>query len=107
MNELCSLSAAEMAARLARGEIGSAELTRAHLARIDAFDPALRAFTEVFREGALADAERADAERRRGEARGPLHGLPVSIKECLDLAGRPSTMGVPARVGRRAPADAA
>jgi fatty acid amide hydrolase len=107
MNDLCSRSAAELSALLGRGELGSAELTRAHLERIDALDPALRAFTEVFREGALADAKRADAERRRGEARGPLHGLPVSIKECLDVAGRPTTLGVQARVGHRAKADAA
>ncbi|HEU4408735.1 MAG TPA: amidase family protein [Polyangiaceae bacterium] len=107
MHELCSKPATELASLLAHGEVSSVELTRAHLARIDAVDGALRAFTEVFREGALADAERADVERRRGDARGPLHGLPVSVKECLDLEGRATTMGVQARVRHRAREDAA
>ncbi len=107
MNDLCSRPAVELAALLARGEISSAELARAHLARIDAVDPAIGAFTEVFRAGALEAAERADAERRRGAARGPLHGLPVSVKECIDVAGRATTMGVPARAGHRAAEDGA
>lgn len=107
MHELCSKPATELASLLARGEISSVELTRAHLERIAAVDGALRAFTEVFREGALADAERADAERRQGDERGPLHGLPMSVKECFDFEGRATTMGVQARVGHRAREDAA
>src|SRR5690606_35577328 len=51
-------------------------------------------------------ARRADEERRRGEARGPLHGLPITIKESLDMAGHASTLGVAARRRLRARTDA-
>jgi fatty acid amide hydrolase len=107
MHELCSKPATELAALLARGEVSSVEMTRAHLERIGAVDGALGAFTEVFGERALADAARADGERRRGGARGPLHGLPASVKECVDVAGRATTMGVPSRAGHRAAEDGA
>lgn len=101
------LSATALATLLAARELSAEEVTRAHLARIDALDPRLRAFTHVFRNEALATARRLDDERRRGDVRGPLHGLPVTVKESLDMAGMASTLGVPARRSHRAPADAA
>jgi fatty acid amide hydrolase len=97
MTDPCTLPATELAALLQRRELSSVELTRAHLARIDARDGALRAFTCVFRDEALQDARRADEARARGEAKGPLHGLPVSVKESIDMAGLAATMGVPSR----------
>ena len=102
-----TLPAHELSARLSRGELSSREATQAYLDRIAAHGPALRAFTEVFEHQALADADLADQSRRRGEARSPLHGLPVSIKECFDLAGRSTTIGIPSRRGTRASEDAA
>lgn len=104
---LHALSATEIASRLAAREISSREVVDALLARIDAKDGAIHAMTEVFRDEARKDADRADAERARGEARGPLHGVPITVKECFDFAGRASTIGVPARAGHRASADAA
>lgn len=104
--DLGSLDATAMASLLAAGEVSSEELVGAHLARIDAVDPHLHAFVEVLRAEALAGARRADEERRRGDARGPLHGLPVSIKESLDMAGHASTLGVAARREHRAKDDA-
>ncbi len=100
-------SATELARLLERREISSREAVLACLRRIDERDPAVHAFTAVFRDRALADADRADAERARGEVRGPLHGLPVSVKENFDLAGEASTMGVESRRSHKAGADAA
>jgi fatty acid amide hydrolase len=105
-SDLCSKSATELSRLLTAGEISSEEVTKAHLERIDAVDRKVRAFTAVLRFEALAAARRADEERRRGEARGPLHGLPVTVKESLDLAGFASTLGAPSRSNLRAKEDA-
>src|SRR4051812_13639333 len=102
----CTLAATRLAALLTRREASSRELVQAHLARIDAVDGRLHAYTQVFRERALADADASDRERASGSVRGPLHGLPVSVKECFDFAGEATTIGIPARKGRRATADA-
>ncbi|WP_437591924.1 amidase family protein [Sorangium sp. So ce1000] len=100
------LSATALAALLAAREISSEELIRAHLSRIDALEPRLRAFTQVLRDEALAAARGLDEERRRGDVRGPLHGLPITVKESLDMAGMASTLGVASRRGHRATGDA-
>jgi fatty acid amide hydrolase len=105
-SDLCSKSATELSRLLAASEISSEELTKAHLERIDAVDRGIRAFTTVFRYEALAAARRADEERRRGEVRGPLHGLPVTVKESLDMDGFASTLGAPSRRNLRAKEDA-
>jgi fatty acid amide hydrolase len=104
---LWKLPAVRLSQMLARGETSARELAQAHLSRIDAIDGRVHAFAEVFRDGALADADASDARRRRGEARGPLDGLPVTIKECFDVAGRATTLGIPSWSGRIAPRDAA
>jgi fatty acid amide hydrolase len=96
-DSLCDRTAAELCAAIARRELSSVEVVGAHLARIERHDGAVRAFTKVFRERALDEAARADREPRRG----PLHGLPVSVKESFDIAGEATTLGVP---GRTAPA---
>ena len=107
MNPLCLKPAHELSRLLAAREISSEELVRAHLDRIAERDGALRAFTTVLGDEAVAASRRADEERRRGEVRGPLHGLPVSMKESLDLAGHASTLGAASRKGLRAAEDAA
>jgi fatty acid amide hydrolase len=104
---LWQLPAASLSTMLARREIGARELLRAHLDRIDAVDGRVRAFTEVLRVQAAAEAEASDTRRSRGEARGPLDGLPVTIKECFDVEGRATTLGIPAWRGRMADRDAA
>jgi fatty acid amide hydrolase len=106
MNPLCGKPATELSRLLSTSEISSEELTRAHLDRIEAVDKKLHAFTTVLRDEALATARRLDDERRRGQVRGPLHGLPVSIKESLDCAGQASTLGVSSRKDTRAREDA-
>ena len=75
------------------------ELTRACLDRIAARNESLRAFITVTGDQALAEAARADQEIEKGRYRGPLHGIPVSVKDLVDVAGTPTTSGsnVPAR----------
>jgi amidase len=86
-------SAAE-AVRLVRGgDISSRELTEALLARIDAINPELNAVVEVRREAALREAGAADDATARGDRGGPLHGVPMTIKEAFDVAGLHTTWG--------------
>jgi aspartyl-tRNA(Asn)/glutamyl-tRNA(Gln) amidotransferase subunit A len=96
----------EQGARLRDGRLTSLALTEAHLARIAERDGAYRAFYVVSRERALADAARADTELAMGQDRGPLHGIPVGIKDMLDMAGLPTTANAPGRVDAIAEADA-
>ncbi len=100
-------SAASLASLLERREATAEQVLRAHLDRIAAVDGRLRAFTEVLTESALSAAAESDRRRARGQARGPLDGLPVSIKECFDVAGRATTLGIPSWRGRIASRDAA
>ena len=104
---LWRLNAASIATALGRGEASSRDVTMAHLQRIEDVDGRVHAFTEVLRDDALAAAEASDARRRRGEARGPLDGVPVTVKECFDMAGRDTTLGLPSWRGRTAARDAA
>lgn len=105
-NDLTRLPATTLATLLAAREVSSEEVTRAHLERIDALDARIRAFTHVFRQEAIAAARRADEERRRGEVRGRLHGLPVTVKESIDIAGQCPTLGASSRQGIVATEDA-
>jgi fatty acid amide hydrolase len=101
------LSASSISAALGRGEASARDVALSHLQRIEQIDSRVHAFTEVLREQALAEADASDARRRRGEARGPLDGVPVTIKECFDFAGRDTTLGLPSWRGRPAARDAA
>ena len=78
---------AEVSQRLRRGEVSPVEITQDCLARIERVNPALNAFITVMGEAALAEARRAEAEIRRGEWRGPLHGIPLALKDLIDTAG--------------------
>jgi fatty acid amide hydrolase len=105
MSELWTLSASELAARIARGEVSSSDAVTAHIGRIEAVDPLVNAVVVRRYDAALAEARAADERRSRGEPLGALHGVPVSIKECLDVAGTPSTFGLPSRANDSAVAD--
>jgi fatty acid amide hydrolase len=104
---LWQLPATTLSSMLARREVSAREVLDAHLGRIESVDGRVRAFTEVLREQAAADADASDARRARGEARGPLDGVPVTVKECYDVAGRATTLGIPSWRGRIAERDAA
>ncbi|HET6319801.1 MAG TPA: amidase [Chloroflexota bacterium] len=92
MAEVCFLSAAELARRIAAGEISSLELTEAYLARIEQYDPLLRAFITVDAEGALAAARAAD-NVPTNQRTGPLQGVPVAIKDNIATRGLRTTAG--------------
>ena len=100
------LSAVELLAALAAGELSSLEIVTALHGRADAVDGALNCFALRRTEASLAEAAAADAARRRGDELGPLHGLPLTIKENLDLTGTDATLGIAARVGKPADSDA-
>lgn len=91
--DLLYAGAAALAGRIRRGELSASETTEACLARIDAANPSLNAFTNVMRERALVEARERDEAQARGETVGPLHGVPVAIKEELDVAGEVTTFG--------------
>ena len=91
--ELCYLSIDEAGARLRDGELSPVELTGAYLERIEALDERLHSYIHVARERALEDARRAEAEIGRGEWRGPLHGIPIALKDIFNTAGVPTTGG--------------
>src|SRR5207248_6914833 len=90
---LTSLSAVELAAMIARGDISSVEVVEAHIERIERVNPALKAVVVKRYDAARAEARQADQRRSRGELLGPLHGAPITIKESLDLEGTASTFG--------------
>jgi amidase len=106
MSEIWQLSATELAQRIARRELSSAEVVDAHLARIDAVNPALNAVVRVLADEARAAAVVADRRLAAGETVGPLHGVPFTVKENIDMAGLPTTWGVPALAKAVVPADA-
>lgn len=93
MTDTATLSVAEAAERLARREISSSEITEACLAKIEALDADLRAFITIDADHARRQAREADDEIRRGEGRGPLHGIPVAVKDNLSVEGQVTTMG--------------
>jgi aspartyl-tRNA(Asn)/glutamyl-tRNA(Gln) amidotransferase subunit A len=92
VSDLIRLSAAELGAKLASGEVSSVEATRAHLDRIAAVDGAVHAFLHV-NEAALDTASDIDRRRAAGEELGPLAGVPIAIKDVLVTTGMPSTSG--------------
>ncbi|MEM9070038.1 MAG: amidase family protein [Myxococcota bacterium] len=104
--ELHQLTAVELKARLESGDATSVDIVEALHKRADEVEPRVGAFAHQFRKKALVDAEAADAARREGKPCGPLHGLPITIKENVNTEGVPSTLGLRARQGLPAPSDA-
>jgi aspartyl-tRNA(Asn)/glutamyl-tRNA(Gln) amidotransferase subunit A len=95
------------AARLVReGAASSAELVEAALARIEALDGRLGAFVTLLADQARNEAAARDLKQRRGEALGPLHGVPVAIKDLVDVAGVVTGAGSPKLAGNLATGDA-
>ena len=91
--ELAYASAVELAALIARRRISSVELVSNSLGRIDQVNPALNCFCFVWSEEALEAAKRADAATAKNEPLGPLHGLPVALKDTTPTAGHRTTLG--------------
>jgi aspartyl-tRNA(Asn)/glutamyl-tRNA(Gln) amidotransferase subunit A len=89
------LSIRELARRIRRRELSPVEVARATLERIDALDGALNSFITVMRDQALADAERAERAIRDGDELGPLHGIPIGLKDLYQTRGVRTTGGSP------------
>jgi amidase len=97
-------TATEMLGALRRREVSAVELLGLHLARIERFNPALNAIVIPDFENARRTAAAADAARARGED-GPLLGLPITIKEAINVAGLRTTVGMPDTAGWVSPVD--
>lgn len=93
-DELWRHGALDLAAMISRREVTSREVVQAHLDRIDAVNPAVNAVVRRLDEVALDEADRADRAVGAGRPLGPLHGVPVTVKENIDVAGTPTTQGV-------------
>src|SRR5919204_346369 len=106
MREIWQHSAIELAELIAKRQLSSLEVVNAHLARIDAVNPALNAVVRVLADEARAAAASADRRLAAGETVGPLHGVPFTVKENIDMAGLPTTWGVSALAQAVVPADA-
>jgi len=105
-DELWRRGALELAGMIARKEVSSREVVTAHLARVDEVNPYLNAIVRRLDVEALAAADRADAAVSAGEALGSLHGVPVTVKENIDVAGTPTTQSVVILAEAIAPTDA-
>ena len=91
MSDLHWLTAGEAAQAIAARELSPVELMEALLRRIARLDPTLHVFIRLDAEAAMQAAKAAEAEIAAGRRRGPLHGVPVGIKDIIDVAGLPTT----------------
>lgn len=106
METLTQLGAMEAGERLQRGELRAEELSSACLQAIDAQENEIGAWVHVDRRHALQQAQMLDRYRRSGQPLGPLHGLPVGVKDIIDSADLPTENGTPLDAGRRPGKDA-
>jgi len=90
------LSANELASKIKNKELSCVELLEHYLGRVDQHNESLNAIIVDLRDEALEEAKRLDEMIRKGETLGPLHGVPMTIKESYNLSGTPTTFGNPA-----------
>lgn len=106
MDQIAFSDATELAAKIKRKEVGCSELLEHYIARMARYNPAINAIIATQLDKARARAKAADAALARGEDWGPLHGVPMTVKESYDIDGLPTTWGNPALKGNIATADA-
>ena len=104
---LHALSLTQAAADVREGRISAAELTDACLRRVEAVEATVQAWAFLDPDHARRQAEAADLHRKQGKALGPLHGVPVGIKDIFDTADMPTELGSPLWAGRTPRRDAA
>lgn len=104
--ELWRKSALELASDIRSGKATSREVLEAHLERVEAVNSHVNAVVRVMADDARAAADAADAAVKRGDALGALHGVPLSVKENIDIAGLPTTQGIPLLAEAIPPGDA-
>lgn len=97
MDDLAFLTIEELAPRIRSGAVSSVALTETMLERIGRLDPALHSYAAVTEEIAREGARRAEEEIQAGRWRGPLHGVPVAVKDLIDVAGVATRCGSPMR----------
>lgn len=100
------MTIADVAPRLAKGEVKSEKLTEECLSQIEALNPKLNAFITVTAKAALAEARAADKDIAGGRYRGPMHGVPVSLKDLVDIKGVRTSAGSLVRADHVATSDA-
>jgi aspartyl-tRNA(Asn)/glutamyl-tRNA(Gln) amidotransferase subunit A len=93
MTDLARLGIAELGTLIAKGEASPVEVMQSTLARIDRLDGGLNAFLSVYPDQALAAAAKAEKELSNGQSRGPLHGVPLGIKDLFEVEGMTRTCG--------------
>ena len=91
--EICYASAGDLGRLLRSGEISPVEIVEAHLARIRATEPVLNSFITLLPDEALTSARQAERDLRAGRDRGPLHGIPVGLKDLFNTGGIRTTSG--------------
>ena len=106
MHRLAHHSATELVRLVASGQASAVDVVTDHLAQIERLNPQLNAFVEVRAERALAEARAQDEAAARGRPRGPLGGMPVSIKSAIEVDGLRVETGSPSRRGTMSAADA-
>jgi amidase len=92
-DELCTLTAVDLAGRIRRKQVSAREVMAAHLARIERVNPKINAIVTLVADRAMADAAKADEQQAKGATLGPLHGLPVAHKDLMNTAGIRTTFG--------------
>jgi Asp-tRNA(Asn)/Glu-tRNA(Gln) amidotransferase A subunit family amidase len=105
-SEVTSLSASQIAELVRTRKLSPVEVVKAHLARVEQVNPKINAFVQVDADHALRHSREAEAAVMRGEQLGPLHGVPISIKSSIDVAGMRCEAGTKLRVGQVASHDA-
>lgn len=107
MSEFAFAPAGEIAGRVARRDVSARQVTEEFLDRIESLGPRLNCFTQILSDVALDQARRIDDDVRAGRPAGPLAGVPVAIKDIVDVAGATTTAGAHPAFHRHASSDAA
>lgn len=102
----CLPTIAKAVQQIRAGELTAAELVEFCLSRIERYEPSLAAWESVDRDGARHAAAQLDHQAREGQFAGPLHGIPIGIKDIIDVQGWPTKAGSPTRADHVAEADA-
>ena len=95
----------ETGRRMASGELTPVAVTEAILERIAVVDPVIKSYAAVMSEQALVEAQHAEAQLASGKSLGPLHGVPIAVKDLCDIAGMPTMAGIPGFMDRVAESD--
>jgi fatty acid amide hydrolase len=99
LETITDLSASELAQKIKAGHLSSQEVVEPHIRRIEAVNPQLNALVIPLFEEARTQAVEADNARSRGDSLGPLHGVPLTIKEQYRVKGTQTTLGATNKIG--------